>query len=323
MGFLLRIFSFLFYDEIDLFKPAITDKYTGYRYYNDEQVKEFDKITKYKDLGFTLEEIKELLKGDNIDKLYLDKINQLSQEINEREDQLIVLRNMLRRLPNIEFRAYHEKYKIGKRVTLKKTEDYFKELEPIKKELDELHIEVDKKVVCYFEVGYVDKDIDCFIGYTLKDNIVPENIGSLEIILNSKSEKKLIGHGYNPYIIFEEMIEYAHNHNIQIRDFATGVRNDDSTWEVYVEAYDLEEVNEDELYFLDHFHTETEIDPSLVGTYEIREILPNIKYMFNPNKQKSPLDTKYKVLELKEDGTTNYENITWNKKHLLLKYENR
>ena len=47
-----------YYDSIDLFKPSIVDKYTGYRYYDEKQQATFDEITKYKDLGFSLDEIK-------------------------------------------------------------------------------------------------------------------------------------------------------------------------------------------------------------------------------------------------------------------------
>ena len=43
-----------YYDKIDLFKPAVIDKYTGYRYYDDNQLNTFDEITKYKQLGFSL-----------------------------------------------------------------------------------------------------------------------------------------------------------------------------------------------------------------------------------------------------------------------------
>ena len=50
-------FSYLFkvtiktlrhYDKIDLFKPAFTDPYTGYRYYKEEQKEEFSNILKFK-----------------------------------------------------------------------------------------------------------------------------------------------------------------------------------------------------------------------------------------------------------------------------------
>ena len=93
--------------------------------------------------------------------------------------------------------------------------------------------------------------------------------------------------------------------------------------DIIVEVFDLNEINKDQEYYLEHFTPINEIDKELVGTYKIIEILQNLKYIYNKNKQKSMLDIKYKELTLKEDGTTNYEDITWNKKHLLLKYDNK
>ena len=50
-----------YYDEIGLFKPKQVDNYSGYRYYDDEQIEEFNMIMKYKSYGFSLEEIKEMM----------------------------------------------------------------------------------------------------------------------------------------------------------------------------------------------------------------------------------------------------------------------
>ncbi len=48
-----------FYDNIDLFKPDDIDLFTGYRYYSEERLEEIQLIMWLKDLGFSLEEIKE------------------------------------------------------------------------------------------------------------------------------------------------------------------------------------------------------------------------------------------------------------------------
>ena len=46
------------YEKVGLLIPAYTDIYSGYRYYNDDNVKRMNEILSLKDLGFTLEEIK-------------------------------------------------------------------------------------------------------------------------------------------------------------------------------------------------------------------------------------------------------------------------
>ncbi|UUZ79141.1 MerR family transcriptional regulator [Paenibacillus sp. P26] len=50
-----------FYDQLDLLKPAYTDGQSGYRYYTSDQLLRLHRILAFKDLGFTLEQIKQLL----------------------------------------------------------------------------------------------------------------------------------------------------------------------------------------------------------------------------------------------------------------------
>lgn len=54
----LSIRTLRYYDDIDLFKPSEVDLFTNYRYYNEEQIKDLKLINILKDVGFTLEEIK-------------------------------------------------------------------------------------------------------------------------------------------------------------------------------------------------------------------------------------------------------------------------
>jgi DNA-binding transcriptional MerR regulator len=51
-----------FYDEIDLFKPAHADSTSGYRYYTVAQLGQLNRITVLKDLGFSLEQVRDILR---------------------------------------------------------------------------------------------------------------------------------------------------------------------------------------------------------------------------------------------------------------------
>ncbi|MCR2805572.1 MerR family transcriptional regulator [Paenibacillus soyae] len=53
-----------YYDQIGLLKPARIDRSTGYRYYVAEQLLEINRIVIFKDLGFTLQQIAQLLQED-------------------------------------------------------------------------------------------------------------------------------------------------------------------------------------------------------------------------------------------------------------------
>jgi len=50
-----------YYDEIGLLKPAQIDRYTGYRFYTIEQLPRLNRILALKELGFSLEEIAQVI----------------------------------------------------------------------------------------------------------------------------------------------------------------------------------------------------------------------------------------------------------------------
>lgn len=69
-----------YYDEIDLFKPSFQDIYTGYRYYENHQIIEIDKIKKLKDLNLSLKEIKEFLETNDMN-ILLNKEREFKMKI--------------------------------------------------------------------------------------------------------------------------------------------------------------------------------------------------------------------------------------------------
>ncbi len=54
-----------YYDQIGLFQPGHIDEFTGYRYYSAAQLPELNRILAMKELGLSLEQIKELVE-DNV-----------------------------------------------------------------------------------------------------------------------------------------------------------------------------------------------------------------------------------------------------------------
>ena len=58
-----------FYEEKGLIKPAYIDKYTGYRYYDEKNIEQILMILQYKNMGFTLEEIKNINPNQLISKV--------------------------------------------------------------------------------------------------------------------------------------------------------------------------------------------------------------------------------------------------------------
>lgn len=77
-----------FYEEKELLNPCYIDKYSGYRYYDDENIKQMNQILYLKKLGFSLDEIKkydEKLVKNKIEE-YQEKIIQYTSNINILKD---------------------------------------------------------------------------------------------------------------------------------------------------------------------------------------------------------------------------------------------
>lgn len=53
-----------YYDDMNLLKPAAIDKFSGYRYYTVEQLPVIHRIVAFKELGLSLEQIRNLLDDD-------------------------------------------------------------------------------------------------------------------------------------------------------------------------------------------------------------------------------------------------------------------
>lgn len=87
-----------YYDSIDLFKPSEVDLFTSYRYYKEEQVKDLELINELKEVGFTLEEIRD--KWNNFsEELFLKRKEKLLEEIelkNEAIKKADILRSKLK-----------------------------------------------------------------------------------------------------------------------------------------------------------------------------------------------------------------------------------
>ena len=85
-----------YYDSIDLFKPAVRDKKTGYRKYKFDQVYQLASIQYLKKLGYSLEQIKEYLCNRNITDS-LDILKERSDYLHEQWKTLIQIDKTIQR----------------------------------------------------------------------------------------------------------------------------------------------------------------------------------------------------------------------------------
>lgn len=92
------------YDQMGLLKPSFTDEWTGYRYYTIDQLSRLHRLIALKDLGFSLEQVAELLnRGDNLPVPELRGMLKLRQteitrELQEKQVQLASVEARLHQL---------------------------------------------------------------------------------------------------------------------------------------------------------------------------------------------------------------------------------
>lgn len=90
------------YDELDLLKPARIDRFTGYRYYSIDQLPRLNRILMLKDLGFSLDQIGCLLKGnlsaDQMREMLMAKQAEVEQELEESKTRLERVATRLRQI---------------------------------------------------------------------------------------------------------------------------------------------------------------------------------------------------------------------------------
>ena len=108
-----------FYDEMGLLAPVKVDPFTGYRFYEFDQLPRLHRILALKDLGFSLEEIGQLL-GDNLTPEQMRgmlKLRQaeIRQKVDEETDRLARVEARLRLIEQEEPMSNYE-------VVIKKVE---------------------------------------------------------------------------------------------------------------------------------------------------------------------------------------------------------
>ena len=215
---------------------------------------------------------------------------------------------------------------VGKITTLKERNSIIKAIEQIDKKQEKYFKNYDL-IIENYEKGYEEKNINCFIGRIIPDNIKdnPNMLISLKkkglIILNNNKVKTVLHSTVKQSVneTYKELIEYAHKNNIQIRGNFQEVYSKDKI-DIYVEAYDLNIENEDELEYRNKLKEKIKnIHPKeFIGTWQLQGEITELPSMFNPIKKHYYPDTKYEVLELHEDGTTNFNNIIWKDKYLII-----
>ncbi len=112
-----------FYEEKELIKPAYIDKYTGYRYYDEKNIEQVLMILQYKNMGFTLEEVKSI--NPNV---LLLKVESLKEQMSNIKRNISHIESMIKKGEFNEMVFVNDEKVIGKWELLKDEPFPFKEL---------------------------------------------------------------------------------------------------------------------------------------------------------------------------------------------------
>ncbi len=90
------------YDQLGLLKPAWTDRYSGYRYYTIEQMPRLNRILALKDLGFSLDQVAQLLdeqlSAEQLRGIVLSKRVEVQQRVQEEQRRLVRVETRLKQI---------------------------------------------------------------------------------------------------------------------------------------------------------------------------------------------------------------------------------
>lgn len=108
-----------YYDEIDLLKPKVIDKFTSYRYYDEDNVREYYAIILLKQMGFSLEEIK-IYKDDLSDDIFLKQREKSLNNIIEMKNTIKMIDKTRSNIVNGKIKLDDFDYEISNIDTRKK-----------------------------------------------------------------------------------------------------------------------------------------------------------------------------------------------------------
>lgn len=160
------------YDEIGLLKPEQVDKFTGYRYYTTGQLPKLHQILALKQIGLSLQDIKEIVDNPTALNLFLKlKEEEIKRNIKSEEMRLSQIRSLSNLSKNTIDFVYTPVIRDIPKVTvasIRKTIRNYEELYYIsgnimEKELNRLQCEKFEPNYCftmYHDGEYKEKDID-------------------------------------------------------------------------------------------------------------------------------------------------------------------
>lgn len=159
------------YDKLGLLKPVKVDDWTGYRYYSAEQLPIISKILMFRDFGFSLHEILELMNNDqDIELLLKKRVSNLESEIDEQLSRLSRVREFLQKVEGEKtmnlvpvIKSLPEVIVASMRTKIPSYDTYFDIVPRMGEYMNSVGVELAEPAYCftiYHDGEYKESDID-------------------------------------------------------------------------------------------------------------------------------------------------------------------
>ncbi|MCU0486365.1 MAG: GyrI-like domain-containing protein [Anaerolineales bacterium] len=178
------------YDQLGLLRPVWVDRYSGYRYYSLEQLPRLNRILALKDLGFSLDQIRELISAELPAKRLRQMFDQKQQELQQHVvEAQIRLERVAERLQAIEKEGLLAGYEVSlkplpaqvgafRRLTLHANDTVERQLSQARGELRERVQQgglrsLNQWMLLRFESGYTEQRQEVALGLLLAGSPEP------------------------------------------------------------------------------------------------------------------------------------------------------
>lgn len=177
------------YDRIGLLKPASIDENNGYRYYSIDQFIKLECIKRCKAMGFSLDEIKELMGNDSSIEAMLELTKKQKNTIRNKIEELQLMENQL----NILEEKIKSSLDVGfNKISIVENEErMFMKFKDNLRTQEELELSV-RELILYIEKKhkFMDNDISFFISY---DEILNNKVFFKSILMPIYNEDEFVG----------------------------------------------------------------------------------------------------------------------------------
>lgn len=269
-----------YYDHLQLLVPDKIDPFTGYRYYSPAKISVCDRIIALKELGFTLQEIKNQLNSlsEKETLRLLDKrCENLKRTIHVAESRLRKIESMKEAITRGDAKLFHFLTGKAEDMHVAYIRNVFNERADAETALSSLYnslppgIVGKRQLIINFETEFKEKELDLAVCVEITGKL-PNYTGAKEkhIVFNSETASVICGKDTldNAYGYAERQI---HDMPAQIIGAFYEIWHDDGTIELRVPLCRL---SAEQICGDDQPLTEFEDDRTMIGKWHLLDIVP-------------------------------------------------